>query len=236
MWCKFFQNEQKESRRWHTLKHFERQAWDHLPISAGLSFQLLLSRAHLMVTWKKYFSCVLFAGSFLSFASVFWVSSPCTSGMPQVRVGLQKRTAGWWWWWRGGGGVLDLPSHTEPGGCRLLRRWRAQALCVHVFFLPRPKMPLGKIALSSLWPSSSQLPVVVSAVHRSSLLFHVWPVNRDRNVIPPPRTRQKRQYSSQTYRIQKIHKCLWCCQPQKLTAGWKISSQGPGFFLQWISS
>lgn len=173
VWCKFFQNEQKESRRRHTLKHFERQAWDHLPISAGLSFQLLLSRAHLMVTWKKYFSCVLFAGSFLSFASVFWVSSPCTSGMPQVRVGLQKRTAGWWWWWRGGGGVLDLPSHTEPGGCRLLRRWRAQALCVHVFFLPRPKMPLGKIALSSLWPSSSQLPVVVSAVHRSSLLFHV---------------------------------------------------------------
>lgn len=53
---------------------------------------------------------------------------------------------------------------------KLLCCFQAQALSVHVFISSRPKMLLGKISLSSLWPPSSQL---MSVVHGSSLLFHV---------------------------------------------------------------
>jgi len=51
---------------------------------------------------------------------------------------------------------------------RLLRRFQAQAFCIHVFILLRPKIPPGKISLSSLWASASQLLVALTAVHWSA--------------------------------------------------------------------
>lgn len=140
---------------------------DQLPFW-WLVLSIITQKSAFVAKMKEIFFCVNRRFIFYVCATVFWVSSLCASsscrcvwGCRSVQKAAAAAAAAEECW--------TCPQTCQADCCIAFRHRYSLFTCLSC----RPKMPLGKESLPSLWPPSSQVLMVVNAIHQSSLLFPV---------------------------------------------------------------